>query len=133
MKMPSRIQNVLLIQGIKLDTAKDYSVEELNALYEKVIYFLNRRISKVTMQESKFEPCTANLEKLSQLIPREFDVLGYDGLLSKYTKEYLTTLHRDERYTIAEAISLLCRENGIKLDALWSNLIANYGVLTSGA
>ena len=133
MIMPDRIKNVLVVQGIKIDTAKDYSLEELNVLYEKIIYFLDRKILKISVQETTEVSCTTNLEKLSALIPREFEVLGFEGLTAKYDKEYLLSLHCDERYTIAEAVSLICKENGIALPHMWANLVANYGVLNSGA
>jgi hypothetical protein len=128
--MPDPIKAILRSQNINLDTSRDYSSAELLTIYEKVIGFLDRRIKKITLPQTQEAPCDVNLDELAFLVENEFDTLGYDGLASKYNLANLSTLHTNVCYTIADTIIATCRKKGIPVISLWTDIVANYGIIT---
>lgn len=129
MIMPIELKQILKTQGISLDTNKDYSSADLLVIYERVIQFMDRKIKRLNLPTVKEEKCTTNLSALTEQVKTEFETLGYESLAAKYNMRYLSELCSDERYTIAEAIVYNCRTLGIPVAILWTDLVANYGII----
>jgi hypothetical protein len=130
MQMSNTTKNILLRQRIKVDASKDYALEELCNIQDKIIQFLDRKIdlAQLLARDAESE-CATNLTELSTRVKNEFTTLGYSGVVAQYSLKYLLTLHSDECYIIAESILSYCRANKLPIADVWYDISANYGII----
>ena len=131
MLISDKVKNILQVYDIQINTAKDYDEKDLSIIYEKIIIFLSKKIAASKIDDDEYIPCSTDLSKLSEQVTGEFETLGFDGQLEKYSVEYLKTLHQEECYTIAEALIAVARANYIDVPQMFFDIVANYGIITN--
>jgi len=121
------VKKILIANKINLNTEKDYSGNDLLAIYEKVISFLDRKLTQAKIPDVVDTPCEENIEEQRSLILKDIETLSPSQISDAYSVRFFKSKHIDINYLAA---TLLC-ENADKFDykieQLWKDVMANGG------
>ena len=129
MTIPANIKSILQRNRVNIDSSKEYSDADLTKLYEKVIVFLNKKLIDSSTPDIKEPTQNPDIDTLFAQVEKEFDSLGVDGIVAKYSIKNMLQYDADSCYTIALAVNKKYIELKFPLSQMWIDILANYGNL----
>lgn len=130
MQIAESIKRILTNRRVKIDVNREFSEQELLMLYEKVIVFVDRKLTQATSTINSVEvPCDENLQEVKEVVMFQIQNSLPSQLTAIYDIEYFKTHHVKVNELVVTLLGNNSEEYHYTMSQLWRDVLANCGTL----